>query len=601
MKMAIYSSSKDLLKNIENFPLAFAYNGVDYSGFKKEYFKTLNQEIREQENITAVNLQFSFLDELKINFEWTLYHKSGVSAWRLQIENDGDKPSGIVSNLRSEFTVTGANPFLKGIRGAHYNQYTPYGVSLKDKTEFFESNFGRATHIHAPYFNLEHGDGGVIMTIGWAGTWMARFEGAEKETACMLKAVNNLHTYIKPGEHIISARFVCMSYSDKDEAVVMNRWRKWFVENNLPGSNSQKLAPFITEETANGQLKLYKEEDKIQRFNPLQIGNLDAMLNQNGYNPNWAIFTNNQYSYQTLNNPGDLIINNIADPECYKWTRDRILKQISDNNVSIYFEDSNQIHAPIWQYQDWAEGDGKREGITECKIMEARYTLLEEMADYTAKHGGCGFALYDHEGGGFSDLETLRRAIPINRYGSDNINTNWRLSITSTLNQWLPFCGLKPKEKFNGRADAYIWRSAYSPLLNLTYDLVKEVEESEEAQNYINEWKRISPYLLKDFYVLSPWASSGDVTVCDAFCYHDDESDEGAILFFRREECMEDSIKISLPFLQKDKLYQFEDGDRGTLWQEIGKKLSDGYEISMPDKRSSRIIWFKPYTEENTK
>lgn len=607
MTVGFCSSSNALLDHLEQFPLVFTYEGVDYYGFKSAYYNKVKQQTNEEHNKTTVELQFRFLDELDVGLEWTIYHDCGLFEWRVLLENNGTKPSGIISNLRSEFAVTGDNPVLKGIRGDHYNQYTPYAVSMDDRTEFFESNHGRSTHIQFPYFNLEYGDVGVLLAIGWAGTWTASFSSQEGKTQCMLKAVNNMHTYLKPGEHITSARFVCMPYKGRKESCIMNRWRKWFVENNLPsGSDTDELTPFMTGvlsgETVklNGEIPIDAEGiQTIHKFEPTLVKDLDVLVKHHGYDPSWAVFTNNQYHYRTGNNLGDIILNNIADPECYQWTRDRILQQICDDHIPIFHEDSSGVPAPAWQYQDWVKGNGQRDGMTECKTVEARYRLLDEVTAYTAKQGGCSFALYTSEGGGLSDLETLRRALPMVRCEYENNHTNRRLSVTSTLNQWIPFCGVTPREKQDGQKDAYIWRSAYLPILNLPQGLIEEPEQFQQTQRYINERRRVCPYLLKNFYSLKPYVSAEDATGYTAFCYYDEESDEGVILLFRREQCPDDSVTVCLPFLHKDRCYQLEDSDLGIHWQESGAKLTDICEIKMPEKRSSKIVWFQSHKEDH--
>ena len=65
----------------------------------------------------------------------------------------------------------------------------------------------------------------------------------------------------------------------------------------------------------------------------------------------------------------------------------------------------------------------------------------------------------------------------------------------------------------------------------------------DESQNFdmlrfgLNEWKKVAPYLLKEFYTLTPWHKEKDNTDFTAFCYYDPEKEDGVILAFRQERC----------------------------------------------------------------
>ena len=140
------------------------------------------------------------------------------------------------------------HPVLRGILGDHENLYRPYAVELEQMPACFYTDSGRATHVHFPYFNLEYGDGGAMLAIGWAGTWKATFDFDGARTTYRARAVNNLHTFLKPGERIRSALFVRAPYGVRSEDFATNYWRRWFVECNLPrwDASGRAMEPFST-------------------------------------------------------------------------------------------------------------------------------------------------------------------------------------------------------------------------------------------------------------------------------------------------------------------------------------------------------------------
>jgi hypothetical protein len=58
------------------------------------------------------------------------------------------------------------------------------------------------------------------------------------------------------------------------------------------------------------------------------------------------------------------------------------------------------------------------------------------------------------------------------------------------------------------------------------------------------------PYLLKDFYVLTPWHSQEDKSGFTAYSFYDGDEQRGVMLLFRMEACSEDRLTVRLPFAE---------------------------------------------------
>ena len=75
------------------------------------------------------------------------------------------------------------------------DMYAPYEkdvVSLKKCR--FESTSGRPTHGNFPYFNLEYGNGGSFVALGWPGTWEAEFTSISKTETRLICGQRDLAT-----------------------------------------------------------------------------------------------------------------------------------------------------------------------------------------------------------------------------------------------------------------------------------------------------------------------------------------------------------------------------------------------------------------------
>jgi len=98
----------------------------------------------------------------------------------------------------------------------------------------------------------------------------------------------------------------------------------------------------------------------------------------------------------------------------------------------------------------------------------------------------------------------------------------------------------------------------------------------------------VAPYLLKEFYTLTPWHKEKDTTDFTAFCYYDPKKEDGVILAFCQEKCIRDTLSISLPFAYSGERYVITD--------------EDSHEESVTNKditlhfdapRTARLLWLK--------
>ena len=651
-----------LIRSPETFPISFSYNNRQYTGFSTEFFRETARRTSADALRTTTEIVWSFQDELQVSLKWTEYPSYGGAEWTVFFENTTDRDSGVISELHTELSFSGESPVLRGILGDHENLYRPYERNLTQETVSFVSDSGRATHVYFPYFDLEYGDGGALLAIGWAGTWTADFAYADGAVRYTARSVNNLRTYLKPGETLRSALFVCLPYHVRDEFYAVNLWRRWYIECNLPKLNGEgaPLRPFSTcclasdtglpnsdgsisercttwrpslekmiaedckvdfrwfdagwYSAPNGETvesdwwgtvgsweldpvkwpgKTFRESTDFARahgmrtlmwFEPERVTDPDSLKKNYGYCTDWAI--------RREGTP--VITNNIGNPDCLRWTTERICKVLRENRVDMYREDNNSDPAPLWQYLDSREGEN-RLGITESKMILGHYRMWDDIIRCTLGFGGCGFVDSCASGGGRNDLESMRRGIPLLRSDNDRTSTALRLSMTTAFNRWIPFCGANTKEKLSqlaptGVSDVYVWRASYLPALNVDSQFVQDPgQDFSVLRNGLHEWKKVNPYLLKDFYVLTPWHSEEDKSGFTAFCFFDPEQEKGVLFLFRMEECAQDTLTVRLPFAGKGASYLLTDEDSGA--QEVLSGETHDFVLDTP--RTARLVWIE--------
>ena len=236
-----------LMENPERFPFRFTCGGTAYKGLGAPLVPAGSSMETEGEK-TVCEKAFRVPGGLLLTLKAVHYADYGASEWTVWFENEGAQDSPVLTDISSELSYEGAYPTLKGILGDHVSAYRPYSLNLADTPAVFESNSGRATHVNFPYFDLEAGDGGVLLAIGWAGTWKAEFSAKDGKTSVRLRSVNNLRSRLRPGEKIRTALFVSIPYTVRDELYASNLWRSWFVKYNLPKADGAgtPLEPFST-------------------------------------------------------------------------------------------------------------------------------------------------------------------------------------------------------------------------------------------------------------------------------------------------------------------------------------------------------------------
>lgn len=661
---------RDIVEDAGKLPFYFTYGGKGYRGFSSKYFHLKSEAVSMEGEKESRTYIWEFADSIEATLLLTHYFSHGVTEWTAWFENVGKDNSGIWENIRVEMTFEGKYPQVKGILGDHINQYRPYCLDPRYNMVEFSCLTGQATHNNFPYFNLEYGDEGAMLVIGWAGTWNAQFLADEEKTVYTAVAVNGLKTYLKPGEKIRTALFVYAPYTKRDEHYATNFWRSWFVQYNQPkedatgkdlqplstinlaldtglknrdGSISERhttwrpsmgklveegiqvdfrwfdagwyISPWGTSEddiwwSNIGTWELdpvkwpgntFREGTDFARehgmrtllwFEPERVTRPDELAKNYGYNEDWAI--------QLEGRRG--ICNNIGNPECFEWTKNRICKMLRDNKVEMYREDNNFKGAYLWNYLDEKEGENRR-GITEINNITAHYRLWDEIIACTLSYGGCGFVDSCASGGGRNDLESLRRAVPLLRSDCDRLAIAIRLSMTSAFSKWIPFNGAasigdNPSTNMFGigTTDVYSVRASYLPAFHITkMQPIQDPNTDFELYRFaLREWKKVSPYLLKDFYVLTPWhkeidhTKHGEIDTTDytVFCYMDPETDKGVMLAFREEECTKDWYTVRLPFAEGGEKYRLTDEDTG---EEI---IADGVtKLYFPEKRMARVLW----------
>ena len=103
----------------------------------------------------------------------------------------------------------------------------------------------------------------------------------------------------------------------------------------------------------------------------------------------------------------------------------------------------------------------------------------------------------------------------------------------------------------------------------------------------LDEWEKVKSYLLKEFYVLTPWHTEKDRNAFTAYSFFDPQSETGVLLAFRQESCVPSTLPISLPFAEGE-AYVLTDTDTGEE-----RTANGAFEIFFEKPREAKLFYIR--------
>lgn len=586
-----------ICRNPRTVPVSLCLNGET---IRASQCPIKEKTLSENNGIKTLAVRFALSETIEMLFTVRLCEKYGETEFFVTLTNNGTVPSEVISRFMSAQMILDGdaeNAVLKGIGGDYDAFYAPYEMPLKDFTPFFRSERGRPTHTYFPYFNLDCGTGGWLIALGWGGTWSARFEKTPDGVAFTAANCPGLETVLLPGESIRSALTVLIPYNKTSDSDVMNLWRRWFIEYNMPRKNREgdPIRPFTTSCFA-CDTGLPNSDGSISENSNTWRETVDKLLSENiALDYRW--FDAGWYSDPDGNTVSTDWFGTVGS-----WTIDRAKWGEDGFEKSVRYCRSHGIKTLAWfepervSHTDALEknfGYDRRWAI-DCGKGALWDAIIADMAE----RGKDTFVDCCASGGGRNDILSLRRGIPLLRSDADRTTLNLRLSMTTSFNAWIPFCGSSTKEtarqeEVSAGADDYAFRASFLPVMNLTECWSKNKSLDYDAvRRSIDEWKSINDLLLKDVYFLTPWQNRLDDAGITALAYFDDQNGKGVVLAFRKENCERDSVTVKLPFAGNDEKYVMRDENLPET-AISGKTAAEGLVVRLPDKRTSALVYLE--------
>lgn len=517
------------------------------------------------------------------------------------------------------------------------------GLLVPGHPRKYATSGGRSSEQNAPFFNLHKDNMGYIFAIGWSGQWNCILARGEDDVTIKTK-LEDAEFYLQPHEKIRTSSFVLMPYTG---SVVdsQNQWRRLVKKHySLIGQEGRDSHGPICALMWGGM----KSEQMLERVDlirehalPYEYIWVDAgwyggttKPTPDNFEGDWQSYTGDwrvsplihpnglkdvaraahddgkkfllwfepervrigtpislEHPEYFLTSPRENVPNLLLDlgnEEAWQYCYDTLAGLISEIGIDYYRQDFNMVPLPYWRKNDTEH----RKGITEIKFIIGLYRLWDALLERFPQ------LMIDNcaSGGRRIDIELLRRSVPLWRtdyacpadFPEEGIQCH-NLAFSS----WLPYSGTCPGQGY----DTYRFRSAYAPALSTVYTLNERVPFGDDPEKLnwlakmLEEYKKVRQYMTEDFYPLSQISDRNDVWCASQFVRPDKE--DGIVMIFRREHSPYETAKFFLYNIDPNGEYIFTDADGGQMKISGEELVNRGLCVTMPEKRSSRLYFYK--------
>ena len=619
-------------------PFFFIYGGVASAKLLPGW----KREVETKQNQDAVEHRVRWSDPqtgLVVTAEVKVFKRYPAVDWVLHFENTGTQDTPILEGIQAlEVTLATQNVsqplIIHRLEGdaCGDRSFVPFKNELGPNNAIrILPTGGRSSNITAfPFFNLQDGDRGAIMAVGWSGQWVSVLERTKAGPTRLTAGMEITHFHLKPGEKVRTPRIVLMPWSG-DRIAAHNRWRRLLLFHYVPQSNGRPVplpialqcfdrysstrTDWATEAgqiaaaeaaSAMGADHLWLDAAWFPGGFPNGVGNWSAKPQEfpNGLKPVsdachrlglkfilWfepeRVGTGTQLAteHPEFFLPGqDWGLYKLHDPVALRYLTDLLSQRIAEYGVDLYRNDFNLDPLPFWRTNDTPD----RRGITEIQYVTGLYAMWDELI---ARHPGL---IIDNcaSGGRRLDIEICKRSVPLWRSDTSCFpGQPERNQIqTANLSQYLPLhtaCAWIPEPND--------FRSAATQGAALQFDYLAPGFPMALAKTSIAEAKTNQKYWYGDFYSLAGAALGADHFV--AYQFHRADLNEGLVLAFRHKECETTGISVALRGLNPGTSYKIEFSSEVhhlTSTTMTGSELQTGLRLRIPGKGTSLLVRYKP-------
>jgi len=248
-------------------PLSLLYNGRPFSGS----VATWEESHTSEDEVTTYRYRDSQTG-LVMTVPVRRFSDFPAWEWVVEFENGGDSDTPILEQiLPLDLALSSTKEqavklhWSKGSQ-CEMDDFQPMTQSLApDDTFILAPVGGRSSDGVLPFMNLQYGDGGIVLAIGWTGQWSASFN--RSQDAVRIRAgMERTHLRLHPGERIRTPRILLIHWTGSDPILGNNLLRKIILTHYTPEHNGKKVLPPVAHMTMSSyySTKVVSEEGEMK-------------------------------------------------------------------------------------------------------------------------------------------------------------------------------------------------------------------------------------------------------------------------------------------------------------------------------------------------
>jgi len=592
-----------------SLPFSFVYGGKRsgelVTGWKRDAWDDAEQGSAQVRTVTLNDPDTG----LEVRAVCTRYIDTPGVDWTLQFSNKGSSNTPILEQISAlDVSITAgmaSSMVLHRLNGGRCE--TDDWLPVDEKvpvggTVAFAATNGRSSNV-SPFFDLDWGQGGLVVGIGWSGQWQASLEQT-KDRVRVQAGMRNLRLTLRPGESIRAPRIMQLYWTEGDAEKARNLWRRTMLTHIVPKVNGMTATPPIAhlsdafyEMNATNETVAFSHLEAVKDLG-FEMFWLDAYFTRDGFPagmghygfpiervisqdrfprglkplsdaihasnmgflvwfepervaPNTELAKEHPEWVISPENDGSGLFN-LGNPEARQYMTNYLNTVVREYALDCLRIDYNIDPLPYWDFLNAKEPE--RCGLAEIRYVEGLYRMWDDIraANPNLLIDDCA------SGGRRIDMETVARSIPLWRTDA-TIGPLMQLDFNqAAIQNQVMTAGLSRYVPFNTSgqmgATPYLFRSGFNGGISFAEDCRPKAYPRELLRQAIVEGKRIRKYYFGDLFPLS------DITMSPKdWCvlqYNRPAERDGMVIAFRRHASPYGAFDCSLREIEPDTSYE---------------------------------------------
>ncbi|MBM3239696.1 hypothetical protein FJZ31_25715 [Candidatus Poribacteria bacterium] len=196
---------------------SFIYDGKSSKDFLKTWKMENYAEALDAARTKKILRYTDAITGLEVRFEAIVYSDYPALEWVLYFTNTAKEDTPLLENIQALDTLITVTDAASDAVILHHSQgslcndtdFMPFDDALrKGEKKTLTTRGGRSSQDSLPFYNLQLGNQGLIVAIGWSGQWTSSIERSADGKLSLKAGMELTHLKLHPGERIRTPRIL---------------------------------------------------------------------------------------------------------------------------------------------------------------------------------------------------------------------------------------------------------------------------------------------------------------------------------------------------------------------------------------------------------